>query len=68
MLPVHKGIEMEKLTYRVKPGFRHGRDNEYGPGDTVELTEREASGFLDKLELVEGAPKPAAKKTATKDK
>lgn len=36
--------------YRVKPGFRHGRNKQYGPGDTVELTEREARGFLDKLE------------------
>lgn len=36
--------------YRVRPGYRHGRRKEYGPGDIVELTEREATGFLDKLE------------------
>lgn len=41
-------------TYRVKPGYRHGISRVYGPGDAVELTEVEAAGFLDKLELVEG--------------
>lgn len=39
-------------TYRVKPGYRHGAGKKYGPGDLVELTEVEAAGFLDKLELV----------------
>lgn len=38
--------------YRVKPGYRHGVGKAYGPGDIVELTEYEAGGFLDKLELV----------------
>ena len=41
---------MEK--YRVRPGMRHGANKEHGPGDIVELTKEEASGFLDKLELV----------------
>lgn len=43
-------------TYRVKPGKFHGPRNEYGPGDLVEHTEYEASGFLDKLELVVELP------------
>jgi len=43
-------------TYRVKPGKFHGPRNEYGPGDLVEHTEYEASGFLDKLELVVEEP------------
>lgn len=30
----------------------HGAFNQYGPGSIVELTEDEAGGFLDKLELV----------------
>lgn len=38
--------------YKVRPGFRHGVGKKYGPGDTVTLTEQEAVGFLDKLELV----------------
>lgn len=43
--------------YRVRPGYRHGVGKKYGPGDTVTLTEREAVGFLDKLELVVKASK-----------
>jgi len=42
----------KKYTYRVKPGYLHGAYNQHGPGSLVELTEDEASGFLDKLELV----------------
>ena len=42
--------------YRVKPGKRHGIGKKYGPGDIVTLTDAEAAGFLDKLELVEYAP------------
>ena len=48
--------------YRVKPGYRFGVNNRYGPGDVIELTKQEAAGFSDKLELVEssaGKPKPA---------
>lgn len=45
--------------YRVKTGFRHGNLNQYGPGDVVELTEEEAAGFLDKLELVKGSAEKA---------
>ena len=41
-----------KYTYRVKAGRAWGPYREYGPGMTVELTEYEASGFLDTLELV----------------
>lgn len=62
-------------TYQIKPGFTFGVNRLQHP-ETVELTEAEASGFLDKLELVaEVKPqakkpttkkKPAAKKTATK--
>ena len=43
-----------KQFYRVKDGVRHGANNQYGPGDIVELTPEEANGLLDKLELVEG--------------
>jgi hypothetical protein len=42
----------KKYKYRVKPGLMHGAFNQYGPGSIVELTEDEAGGFLDKLELV----------------
>jgi len=42
----------KKYKYRVKPGRMHGAFNQYGPGSIVELTEDEAGGFLDKLELV----------------
>lgn len=42
-------------TYRVKPGYRHGKDGQYGPGDNIELSVEEAAGFLDKLELVEAS-------------
>lgn len=37
-------------TYRVRPGFSFGAFNQYGPGALVELTDFEASGFMDKLE------------------
>ncbi len=49
----------EVKQYRVRPGFHHGAQGQYGPGAVVELTEAEAAGFLDKLELV--AP-PASRK------
>lgn len=42
----------KKYKYRVKPGRMHGAFNQHGPGSIVELTEDEAGGFLDKLELV----------------
>lgn len=41
-------------TYRVKPGYTFGGATLLPAGSLVELTEAEASGFLDKLELVEG--------------
>lgn len=40
--------------YRVKEGHTHGAQKQYKGGDVVELTVEEATGFLDKLELVEG--------------
>ena len=44
---------MEQVnTYRVRPGFRHGAQKQYGPGDLVELTAAQAAAFDDKLELV----------------
>jgi hypothetical protein len=42
--------------YKVKPGYTFGWRDDYQPGDVVELTEAEAGGFLDKLELVEDVP------------
>lgn len=49
---------MTKRTYVVRPDRRFGFGKKYGPGDTVELTEYEASGFLDLLELVVQSPEP----------
>lgn len=46
--------------YKVKPGFTHGAQKQYKPGDIVELTTEEAAGFLDKLELVSGKKAKAA--------
>jgi hypothetical protein len=42
----------KKYIYRVKSGRMFGAFNQHGPGSLVELTEDEAGGFLDKLELV----------------
>jgi hypothetical protein len=39
-------------TYRVKAGQTWGTNPELQAGDTVELTEKEAAGFEDKLEQV----------------
>lgn len=53
--------------YKVRPGKRHGKNKQYGPGDVVELTEREAESLLDKLELVvEEEKKEPAKKEPEK--
>lgn len=38
--------------YRVRPGFRFGALNQFGPGDMVMLPADAAAGFADKLELV----------------
>ena len=58
MLPLADVSHVQHL-YRVRPGFTFGMYNEKHPGDLVELTESEARGFLDKLELVvEEAPRP----------
>jgi len=48
----------KKYTYRVLPGRRFGPYNQYGPGDTIELTTDEAEGFRDILELVKGENAP----------
>lgn len=45
--------------YRVRPGYTHGAFNQYTAGAVVELSEEEAAGLLDKLELVPAA-KPGA--------
>lgn len=44
-----------KKTYKVKEGQTWGSNPELQAGDTVELTEKEAAGFEDKLELASGA-------------
>ncbi len=44
--------------YRVRSGRRFGFRNQFSAGDTILLTENEASGFLDKLELIESDEKP----------
>ena len=43
-----------KRKYVVREGMRFGANNQYGPGDEVELTPDEAAGFLDKLQPVKG--------------
>ena len=45
-------------SYRVRPGFRFGAQNQHAPGDVVQLDEAAALGFLDKLELVEEVAAP----------
>ena len=55
----------EKRPYRVKPGQTFGVRADYGPGDIVELTEREATGLLDKLEPVEANAEQPGKKLVT---
>lgn len=50
----------EKKLYRVRPGRQHGAQNQYGPGDTRLLTEREAAPLLDILEPVDGDGEEAA--------
>lgn len=46
--------------YRVLEGHRHGALDQYGPGDVVEMTEREAAPLLGyKLALVEESPDSA---------
>ena len=51
---------------KVKPEMRHGVGGLYGPGEIVELDERAAAAFSDKLELVEDGEKTPA--TALIDK
>lgn len=36
--------------YVVRQGYTFGAFDQLGPGDLVELSEREAEGFLDKLQ------------------
>jgi hypothetical protein len=48
-----------KKTYRVKEGQHWGTNPELQPGETVELTEKEYTGFEDKLEPLGAAPKDA---------
>ena len=47
---------IEKRTYQVKAGQVWGPGDSHHEGDVVELTESEAEGFLDKLELVSVLP------------
>jgi hypothetical protein len=49
----------EKKTYVVKPGYTHGVAKRYKAGDTLELTDAEAVGLLDKLEVVDPNKKKA---------
>lgn len=59
MAQVHNPPDAQVFRYQVKPGYRHGRNKQFGPGDVVELTEFEAAGFADKLTKV--GPVVAAK-------
>ena len=53
-------------SYRVRPGFRFGAQNQHAPGDVVQLEEAAALGFLDKLELVEEVAAPVVEAAPTK--
>ena len=44
--------------YRVKEGHVFGAEDQFIPGDIVELTDAEARGFLDTVEPVDGKPAP----------
>jgi hypothetical protein len=56
----------ETKTYRVKDGQTWGTNPELQAGDTVELTEKEAASFLDKLEPhPEGSRAPKTDDTST---
>lgn len=46
---------MSKQTYVVRKGHTFGAGNRLSEGDTAKLTEREAGGFLDKLQLASEA-------------
>ena len=52
---------MELFEYEVRPGFRHGAQRQYGPGDRVVLSKAQAAAFEDKLKLVGPAPAPEVK-------
>jgi hypothetical protein len=43
---------MELFEYEVRPGFYHGAQRQYGPGDRVVLSKAQAAAFDDKLKLV----------------
>lgn len=49
----------KKYTYRVRQGRRWGPFREYGPGQTLKLTQDEADGFRDSLELVKDDSAPS---------
>ncbi len=42
-------VDAQRL-YRVREGYRFGVGKQYGPGNIISLTEKEATPFLDKLE------------------
>jgi len=52
-------------TYRVKIGYSFGGMALLPEGSIIEMDEREALGFLDKLELVEGGDAPGETLTAS---
>jgi hypothetical protein len=54
--------DQPKKTYKVKEGQTWGFDPELKAGETVELTEKEAAGFLDKLEEASAPSAPAVPK------
>lgn len=43
---------MKLFEYEVRPGFYHGAQRQYGPGDRVVLSKAQAAAFDDKLKLV----------------
>ena len=57
---IEEVIELETKVYRVKSGHVFGRDSQYKGGDEVNLTDAEALGLQDRLDLVGGSEEEAA--------
>ena len=55
----------ERYLYRVRPGRLFGARKDIVEGDAIELTEAEASPFLDKLERVEADDEPRTDERAS---
>ena len=52
------------MRFQIKPGYRHGRNDEFGAGDVVEMTEYEAGPIMHKLIELGEAGTPTVKSPA----